>query len=69
MVQQSIANNKELLTVNHQSQTKVDELSRASSDRKNLRDRTDIAPMFLGRDRNVRIPLPPGVKAHHRKDL
>ncbi|HET9594159.1 MAG TPA: PAS domain-containing protein [Anaeromyxobacteraceae bacterium] len=39
--------NEELQTVNAELQAKVDELSRASNDMKNLLDSTDIATLFL----------------------
>jgi two-component system CheB/CheR fusion protein len=39
--------NEELQTVNAEQQAKVDELSRASSDMKNLLNSTDIATVFL----------------------
>ncbi|MGC9451351.1 MAG: chemotaxis protein CheB [Oceanipulchritudo sp.] len=46
--------NEELQTVNAELQAKVDELSRASSDMKNLLNSTDIATVFLDNDLNVR---------------
>ena len=46
--------NEELKTVNGELQAKVDELSRASSDMKNLLDSTDIATLFLDKELNVR---------------
>lgn len=46
--------NEELQTLNAELQAKLDELSRASSDMKNLLDSTDIATLFLDRDLNVR---------------
>ena len=39
--------NEELQTINHELQIKVDELSRASNDMKNLLDSTNIATLFL----------------------
>jgi len=39
--------NEELQTVNYELQTKVDELSRANNDMKNLLESTDIATLFL----------------------
>jgi two-component system CheB/CheR fusion protein len=39
--------NEELQTVNHELQAKVDELSRTSTDMKNLLNSTDIATLFL----------------------
>jgi two-component system CheB/CheR fusion protein len=46
--------NEELQTLNTELQAKVDELSRTSSDMKNLLDSTDIATLFLDKDLNVR---------------
>ena len=46
--------NEELQTVNAELQSNVDELSRASSDMKNLLDSTDIATLFLDGDLHVR---------------
>jgi two-component system CheB/CheR fusion protein len=46
--------NEELQTVNHELQVKVDELSRANNDMKNLLNSTDIATLFLDGDLNVR---------------
>ncbi len=46
--------NEELQTVNIELQAKVDELSRTSSDMKNLLNSTDIATLFLDRELNVR---------------
>jgi two-component system CheB/CheR fusion protein len=46
--------NEELQTLNAELQAKVDELSRAGSDVRNLLDSTDIAALFLDRDLNVR---------------
>ena len=46
--------NEELQTLNTELQAKVDELSRASSDMKNLLDSTDIATLFLDNHLNVR---------------
>ena len=46
--------NEELQTVNAELQVKVDELSRANSDMKNLLNSTDIATLFLDKDLNVR---------------
>jgi two-component system CheB/CheR fusion protein len=46
--------NEELQTVNAELQAKVDELSRTSSDMKNLLDSTDIATIFLDDDLKVR---------------
>jgi two-component system CheB/CheR fusion protein len=46
--------NEELQTLNAELQAKVDELSRASNDMKNLLDSTDIATLFLDRDLKVR---------------
>jgi len=45
--------NEELQTVNSELQVKVDQLSQASNDMKNLLDSTDIATLFL--DKNLRV--------------
>jgi two-component system CheB/CheR fusion protein len=46
--------NEELQTVNTELQAKVDQLSQASNDMKNLLDSTDIATLFLDKDLHVR---------------
>ncbi len=46
--------NEELQTVNAEQQAKVDELSAANNDMKNLLDATDIATLFLDDQLNVR---------------
>jgi chemotaxis methyl-accepting protein methylase len=46
--------NEELQTVNSELQLKVDELSRANNDMKNLLNSTDIATLFLDKELNVR---------------
>jgi len=46
--------NEELQTLNTELQVKVDELSRASNDMKNLLESTDIATLFLDKDLRVR---------------
>ena len=46
--------NEELQTVNHELQAKVDELSLASDDMKNLLNSTDIATLFLDGELKVR---------------
>ncbi len=46
--------NEELQTVNSELQLKVDELSQASNDMKNLLDSTDIATLFLDKQLKVR---------------
>jgi chemotaxis methyl-accepting protein methylase/PAS domain-containing protein len=46
--------NEELQTVNAELQAKLDELSLASNDMKNLLDSTNIATLFLDKDLNVR---------------
>jgi two-component system CheB/CheR fusion protein len=46
--------NEELQTVNAELQVKVDELSRANSDMKNLLNSTDIATLFLDQELRVR---------------
>jgi two-component system CheB/CheR fusion protein len=54
--------NEELQTVNNELQAKVDQLSQASSDMKNLLDSTDIATLFLDKDLNVRRFTPQATK-------
>ena len=54
--------NEELQTVNTELQIKVDELSQASNDMKNLLDSTDIATLFLDRELNVRRFTPQATK-------
>lgn len=54
--------NEELQTVNAELQAKVDELSRADSDMKNLLDSTDIATLFLDGELNVRCYTPRATK-------
>ncbi|MGH7296749.1 MAG: PAS domain-containing protein [Polyangiaceae bacterium] len=46
--------NEELQTVNHELQSKVEELSRSNNDMKNLLNSTDIATLFLDGDLLVR---------------
>jgi two-component system CheB/CheR fusion protein len=46
--------NEEMQTVNHELRAKVDELSRANNDMKNLLDSTDIATLFLDSELRVR---------------
>ena len=46
--------NEELQTVNAEQQMKVDELSRANNDMKNLLNSTDIATVFLDGDARLR---------------
>jgi len=46
--------NEELQTVNHELQSKVDELSRSNNDMKNLLNSTDIATLFLDEELLVR---------------
>ncbi len=46
--------NEELQTVNHELQSKVDELSRSNNDMKNLFNSTDIATLFLDGELLVR---------------
>ena len=54
--------NEELQTVNMELQVKVDQLSQASNDMKNLLDSTDIATLFLDKDLNVRRFTPQATK-------
>jgi two-component system CheB/CheR fusion protein len=54
--------NEELQTVNTELQVKVDELSHASNDMKNLLDSTDIATLFLDKNLNVRRFTPQATK-------
>lgn len=54
--------NEELQTVNAELQVKVDELSHASNDMKNLLDSTDIATLFLDKNLNVRRFTPQATK-------
>ena len=46
--------NEELQSLNHELQAKLDELSRANNDMRNLLDSTDIATLFLDDALNVR---------------
>ena len=54
--------NEELQTLNAELQAKVDELSRASNDMKNLLDSTAIATLFLDKDLHVRRFTPQATK-------
>ena len=54
--------NEELQTVNVELQGKVDLLSQASNDMKNLLDSTDIATLFLDKELNVRRFTPQATK-------
>ena len=54
--------NEELQTVNTELQVKVDQLSQASNDMKNLLDSTDIATLFLDKELNVRRFTPQTTK-------
>jgi two-component system CheB/CheR fusion protein len=50
--------NEELQTVNAELKSKLDELSQASNDMKNLLDSTNIATLFLDRELNIRSFTP-----------
>ncbi len=50
--------NEELMTVNAEIQVKVNELTQANSDMKNLLNRTEIATVFLDNDLNIRRYTP-----------
>ena len=52
--------NEELQTVNHELTIKIDELDRANSDLRSLYESTQIATVFLDRDRTIRR-FTPGV--------
>jgi two-component system CheB/CheR fusion protein len=54
--------NEELQTLNTELQAKVDELTRANNDMKNLLDSTNIATLFLDNDLNVRRFTPQAAK-------
>ena len=50
--------NEELITVNQELKVKIDELSQANSDFRNLINSTDIATVFLDRDLRVKLFSP-----------
>jgi two-component system CheB/CheR fusion protein len=50
--------NEELMTVNAELQVKIDELTEAYSDMKNMLNRTEIATIFLDNDLNIRKYTP-----------
>jgi len=54
--------NEELQTVNTELQAKVEQLSQASNDMKNLLDSTDIATLFLDKELKVRRFTPQATK-------
>ncbi len=57
--------NEELQTVNTELQAKVDQLSQASNDMKNLLDSTDIATLFLDKQLRVRRFTPQATTIIH----
>jgi len=57
--------NEELQTVNTELQAKVDQLSQASNDMKNLLDSTDIATLFLDKELRVRRFTPQATTIIH----
>jgi two-component system CheB/CheR fusion protein len=50
--------NEELMTVNAELQGKIDELTQAYSDMKNMLNRTEVATVFLDNDLNIRKYTP-----------
>ncbi len=54
--------NEELQTLNTELQAKVEDLSRASNDMKNLLDSTDVATLFLDRELHVQRFTPQATK-------
>ena len=61
--EESQSMNEELQTVNQEMQAKVDELSRAGNEMKNLLDSTDIATLFLDQTLLVRRFRPAAVRS------
>ena len=51
--------NEEMITVNHELKEKVDEISRANSDLRNLITSTNIGTIFLDRALNIQLYTPP----------
>lgn len=54
--------NKGLITVNAEAQEKIDQLTRSTSDMRNLSASTDIATVFLGQDLRIKSFTPDAVR-------